>query len=133
VPEESAGSWLLTPRIGLAKVIYVDDDAPLLGDGQSWETAFRFLQEGLAFAVAGDEIRAAQGVYRPVSRSGSFKPFAGGMLVGGYAGAGSVNPNTRDFKLYRTILSGDLKEDDTPITDPCELNKAPGRDDNCYR
>ncbi len=33
-------------------VFYVDDDAPLGGDGLSWETAFRFLQDGLSVAAA---------------------------------------------------------------------------------
>ncbi len=33
-------------------ILYVDDDAPLGGDGQSWETAYRFLQDGLSVAAA---------------------------------------------------------------------------------
>src|SRR5262245_51916393 len=33
-----------------ALVIYVDDDAPANGDGLTWDTAFRFLQDAIAFA-----------------------------------------------------------------------------------
>ena len=47
-----------------AQTIYVDDGAPLGGDGTSWGTAFTYLQDALAAAAAGDEIRVAQGVYR---------------------------------------------------------------------
>lgn len=30
-----------------ADTLYVDDDAPLGGDGTSWDTAYRFLQDAL--------------------------------------------------------------------------------------
>lgn len=73
-------------------IIYVDDDAPLGGDGRSWETAYRYLQDALtprssssaeavedrnavgalphSNAVGAEleekvEIRVAQGIYRP--------------------------------------------------------------------
>jgi hypothetical protein len=48
-------------------VLYVDDDAPPAGDGLSWATAYRFLQDALADAAGGGvaEIRVAQGVYTP--------------------------------------------------------------------
>ena len=35
-----------------ANVLFVDDDAPLGGDGQTWGTAYRFLQDAL-FDAAG--------------------------------------------------------------------------------
>ncbi len=37
-------------------VLYVDDDADLGGDGLSWDTAYRFLQDALADAAASGEI-----------------------------------------------------------------------------
>ncbi len=55
--------------IAQADTIYVDDDAPLSGDGFTWATAYRYLQDALE--VAADplnsiwEIRVAQGIYRP--------------------------------------------------------------------
>ncbi len=54
--------------IAHAQIRYVDDDAPLLGDGLSWDTAYRFLQDALAEAAGNpaiDEIRVAQGIYKP--------------------------------------------------------------------
>ena len=47
--------------------IYVDDDALTGGDGASWDTAYRFLQDGLAAAPGGgiSEIHIAQGTYKP--------------------------------------------------------------------
>ena len=46
-------------------ILYVDDDAPLGGDGLSWDTAYRFLQDALATASDSTEIRVAQGAYQP--------------------------------------------------------------------
>jgi len=48
-------------------VLFVDDDAPAAGDGLSWSTAYRFLQDALADAAGsgGAEIRIAQGTYFP--------------------------------------------------------------------
>ena len=48
-----------------AAIIYVDTDIDAAHDGQSWQTAFHNLQNALAIAVSGDEIRVAQGSYRP--------------------------------------------------------------------
>ncbi len=46
-------------------VLYVDDDAPPGGDGTSWNTAYRFLQDALTDACGGGiaEIRVGQGTY----------------------------------------------------------------------
>ena len=44
---------------------YVDDDAPLGGNGLSWDTAFKYLQDALEVATAGDGIRVAGGTYKP--------------------------------------------------------------------
>jgi predicted outer membrane repeat protein len=49
-----------------ADVLYVDDDAPLGGDGSDWDMAYRFLQDALVYAAGDpevDEIRVAQGIY----------------------------------------------------------------------
>jgi hypothetical protein len=51
-----------------AAVLYVDDDAPPGGNGSSWQTAFRHLQDALTAAATAEkplEIRVAQGVYKP--------------------------------------------------------------------
>jgi len=108
-------------------VLYVDDDAPPEGDGLSWETAYRFLQDALVAAEPGsgvEEIRVAQGVYQPDrfewapdglgDRDLSFKPAGDVVMAGGYAGYGAPDPDARDIELYETILSGDLLGDDGP-------------------
>jgi len=46
-------------------VRYVDDDAAPDGDGLTWATAHRFLQDALAGVADGTEIRVAQGEYKP--------------------------------------------------------------------
>jgi hypothetical protein len=110
-----------------ADVIYVDDDAPPGGNGSSWPTAFRCVQDALAAALPGAEIRVAQGTYRPDQsetgvvtpgdRQASFQLPAGVAVYGGYRGCpggdcNAADPNDRDVDLYATILSGDLLGND---------------------
>jgi len=123
-------------------IIYVDDDAQAGGDGRSWATAYRYLQDALADARAADtpvEIRIAQGTYRPDQVTDQtwwrmwFELTSGVALKGGYAGVGAsvqVDPNVRDIALYETILSGDLAGNDVEVDDPCDLEKEPTRADN---
>ena len=106
--------------------LYVDDDAPAGGDGTSWDTAYRFLQDGLADASGGGvtEIRVAQGTYKPDrdetnpdgtgDREATFQLINGMALMGGYAGLGAKDPDARDIELYETVLSGDLLGNDGP-------------------
>ncbi len=108
-------------------ILYVDDDAQPGGDGQSWATAYTFLQDALGFAVGQGgvaEIRVAQGTYKPdrrdaapegtASRAATFQLVNGVSLMGGYAGVGATDPDERDPELYVSILSGDLLGDDGP-------------------
>ena len=107
-----------------ADTLFVDDDAPLGGDGLRWNTAYQLLQDALAAAVAGTEIRVAQGIYKPDQdeagivtpgdREATFQLISGVAIVGGYAGIGAANPDTQDVELYEAILSGDLSGDDGP-------------------
>ncbi|MHC4804163.1 MAG: right-handed parallel beta-helix repeat-containing protein, partial [Planctomycetota bacterium] len=120
---------LITTAIQARTVLYVDDDAPAAGDGLTWSTACRFLQDALAGAGAGTEIRVAQGTYQPDrseaspggtgDREATFQLVNGVALVGGFAGLGAPDPDERAVDLYETILSGD-------IADPVYLN------DNTY-
>ncbi|MCH7847246.1 MAG: hypothetical protein IIB53_02675 [Planctomycetes bacterium] len=107
-------------------VLYVDDDAPQGGDGTTWGTAYRFLQDALADASGGGvtEVRVGQGTYKPDrdeanpsgtgDREVAFQLLDGVALMGSYAGIGADDPDVRDFELYETILSGDLAGDDGP-------------------
>ena len=105
-------------------ILYVDDDAPPGGDGTTWSTAFGCIQTALTAAQPDDEIRVAQGTYRPDEdtanpngtgdRTSAFSLVDGISLYGGYAGLGAPEPDVRDPQVYLTILSGDLNEDDAP-------------------
>ena len=64
--------WLVVSVVLLAaggtaagRIIHVDDDANVGGDGQTWGTAYKYLQDGLSAAGGGDEIWVAEGRYKP--------------------------------------------------------------------
>jgi len=127
------------------KVIYVDDDANAPGDGSSWETAYKFLQDALADAESAEkpvEIRVAQGIYRPdqgvasspwaVPRQASFRLLDQVMIRGGFAGPGAPDPNARDVERFATVLSGDLAGNDVDLADPLEAQEDASRAENCY-
>ncbi len=107
-------------------IVYVDDDAVPAGDGTSWETAFRFLRDGLDAAAKGgvSEVRVGEGVQVPdrnettpggtQDRQDTFLLANGVVVRGGYAGIGAPDPNARDVAKFRTILSGDLLGNDGP-------------------
>jgi len=120
-----AAVTVLAVSTAQADTIYVDDDAPLGGNGLSWETAFRFLQDALVTAALGDEIHVGQGIYKPDQdeagnvmpgdRAAHFPILNGVSVMGGYAGYGHPEPNDRDADLYETTLSGDLLGNDTGL------------------
>lgn len=98
-------------------IIFVDDDAPgATHDGTTWCTALTDLQEALALAPPGSQVRVAQGTYTPTSPGGvriaTFQLPAGVAVIGGYAGCGAPDPDARDPELTPSILSGDLNGDD---------------------
>jgi predicted outer membrane repeat protein len=128
---------------GLGKTTYVDDDANAPGDGTSWQTAYRYLQDALTDAKAAEkpvEVRVAQGVYRPDrssihpegtgDRDASFHLLDGVAIRGGFAGVAGADPNTRDVVLYETVLSGDLAGDDVPVFETRDLLTEPTRAEN---
>ena len=109
-------------------VLHVDDDAPAGGDGSTWATAYRHVQDALAQASKPgaliEEIRVAGGVYRPDrsaadpagtgDRAATFELEVGVVLRGGYAGLEDPDSDTRDVMRYETVLTGDLAGDDDP-------------------
>ena len=102
----------LQPRRFLsATTIDVDDSARAGGDGSSRLTPLNDLQAALLLATSGSEIHVAQGTYKPTAwsdRSVSFDLTSGVSVLGGYAGFGAANPDTRDVSAYLTTLSGDI-------------------------
>ncbi len=123
-----------------ARIIYVDDDANAPGDGRSWQTAYKYLQDALADASDGDEVHVAQGIYTPDrgatvttgDRKAAFRWNRAVIVRGGYAGLGEPDPNERDISRYQTILSGDLSANDVDVNDPCDLLTHPSRAENSY-
>jgi hypothetical protein len=115
-------------QAGPRQPLFVDDDAPPGGDGSNWANAYNRLQEALAAAWIVDEIRVAQGIYKPyipappppmgtsneqaatagIGRAATFQLKYRVTVKGGYAGFGEPDPHARDIQLYETILSGDI-------------------------
>jgi hypothetical protein len=101
----------LESRLLLARTLYVDINSQgATQDGASWSSAYRDLQLALSAAIAGDQIHVADGVYKPSigSAGPTFSLKNGVALMGGYAGFGSANPDSRDVVGMPTILSGDV-------------------------
>jgi len=123
-------------------IIYVDADANGTNDGSCWADAFNYLQDALATAWSGDEIRVAEGIYTPDSnsrdpngsgdRTATFQLISGVILKGGFAGFGEPDPNARDIEEYETILSGDLDGNDVDVNDLYDLLDEPTRAENSY-
>ncbi len=120
--------------------IYVDKRATGTKSGSSWKNAFVSLQDALDAAQVGNEIRIAQGMYKPdvgtnvlaEDRIASFELKSGIALKGGYAGIVYTDPNARDIAAYETILSGDLKGNDRAVSESYDLYSDITRIDNSF-
>lgn len=102
-------------------VLYVDQNAPPSGDGLSWATAYRDLQQALADAAVDTgvvTILVAEGTYLPDGGGGnpnSASILRSGLeLVGGFPGGGADTP---DPGSHPTVLSGDLLQNDPDRSD----------------
>ncbi|MFN7115274.1 MAG: hypothetical protein ACK4TA_00655, partial [Saprospiraceae bacterium] len=109
-----------TPRL------YVDAAKPDGGDGLSWATAFNKLQDALDLACncnigTKPDIWVAQGTYYPDEginqtdndRSSTFQLCNNVKLYGGFQGiADDDDLSDADPAKYKTILSGDLQQND---------------------
>ncbi len=132
---------LVVPASAVGRTIYVDDDAYGANEGSSWADAYWFLQDALAAAQGGDEIRVAQGIYKPDEdtanpggtgdQTATFQLKNGVAIYGGFAG-GEISRDQRDAVTNVTILSGDLAGNDVPVADPCDLLDEPKRAENSY-
>ena len=122
----SLAALLLFTRLATGQVIYVDDDANGLDNGSSWANAYHYLQDALAAAGSGDEIRIAQGTYKPDQgigvtpgvREATFQLKYGVAIYCGFAGTETALAQ-RNVQNNVTILSGDIGVADDP-------------NDNCY-
>ncbi len=122
---------------GVVGVRYVNAAATDRGDGTTWATAFRDLQDAIDGAGAGIQIWVAEGTYEPdfnVStgahdgdRTRSFVLASGVSILGGFPAPSASNPNPtpaqRNPSVYETILSGDLSGDDNGFANMGENSK----------
>ncbi len=116
-----AAATVLAASASGGTVLRVDDDAAPSGDGLTWGSAFRFLQDALAAAGPGTEIRVAGGTYTPDAdeagnvtpgdRAATFQLASGVSLRGGYAGIGAPDPDARDIAVHESVLSGEIGAD----------------------
>lgn len=122
------GAALLFSVDARGATILVNDDAAPGGDGQTWATAYRYLQDALeaarASAGAVTDIWIAEGVYKPDQgehqipgdRAASFSVHAGLHLYGGFAGHEdpiTFDPALRNLAQNVTVLDGDLLGNDS--------------------
>ncbi|MBN2473340.1 MAG: right-handed parallel beta-helix repeat-containing protein [Pirellulales bacterium] len=117
---------------------YVDDSAVGgANNGTSWQDAFTELQEALWAAESGDEIRVAQGLYRPDwngllhtnDRNATFRLDGGVEIRGGYAGCAGEDPDARDVAAYATILSGEIGDAGQTTDNSCHVVTGSGTDE----
>jgi hypothetical protein len=106
---------LVMACISTGRTIYVDADATGANNGSSWADAYNYLQDALAVANSGYEIRVAEGIYKPDQGAGitqgdrhaTFQLKSDVALYGGFVGC-ETSCDQRDWTTYETILSGDI-------------------------
>ena len=101
----------------IPNIIYVNSNATIGGNGNSWETAFKYLQDALDVTTSrnGDQVWIAQGTYYPddganVTEGDRFASFMikdQVALYGGFIG-NETELAQRDWESYPTILSGEI-------------------------
>ena len=101
----------------IALVRYVDASRPDdSGDGLSWATAHKSLNNALNASASGDQIWVATGTYKPTTsltdREASFRMKEGVEIYGGFT-SGQMNLSNRDPSTNGTVLSGDIDGDGT--------------------
>lgn len=113
----------------VGRIIYVDAEASVEGDGTTWGMAYRSLQDALDDAEKSDEIWVTTGIYKPTRKFGGssdrhkgYQIRNGVAIYGGFAGSENSR-GQRDWQAHETILSGDLNGDDVGFANNGE---------NCY-
>lgn len=97
-------------------ILYVKAIASGTNGGQSWQNAFPALYQALynAETCGKKEIWVAEGNYYPTStenQSISFLPVSGTRMYGGFRGVNETSIRERNINEYRSILNGDLAEE----------------------
>jgi len=110
-------------------ILYVDDTAVGIANGNDWTNAYPDLQNALSRAVFGSQIWVAEGVYVPGnSEEDTFQLKTGVEVYGGFEGLPGTEDDfgVRDPEAFLTILSGDIDGDDITnakavVTDPANI------------
>jgi autotransporter family porin len=92
-------------------VIYVRSDVASNGEGSSWDSTYKNLQQAMDHAFsAGADVWVKSGTYKPtetLNRETSFILREGVKVYGGFKGD-ETSLDRRDYKNNETILTGDL-------------------------
>jgi predicted outer membrane repeat protein len=103
-------------------VRYVDQRAVIAGDGLSWNSAYRELQDALQVAEP-CQIWVTNGIYKPTDsptgRTATFRLMNNISIYGGFAGT-ETDPSQRVFgdrSNTLTVLSGDIDNNDITTSD----------------
>ncbi len=107
------------------KIIFVNVAASGTGDGTSWSNAYSSLNSALESKIADDatetlpvQIVVAKGIYKPRStlstlgRNATFQLISNVKVYGGFDVA-DASLSERNWRVNKTILSGDIGGDDT--------------------
>ena len=100
-----------TVRAGGGVIYTKSDGSSSSSCGDTWENACT-LQTALSKAISGNEIWVKAGVYYPgINRADTFTLKNGVVILGGFSGMES-DRNQRDWQNNKTILSGDIDQND---------------------
>lgn len=103
--------------------VYVDAQATGAGNGRDWPDAFTSIPAARAALGPGTGLLLAGGTYRvsddPEGDDQALIVFPGMLVQGGFAGntPDPIGPFNYDPQLYRTLLTGDLANDDGDLLD----------------
>ena len=105
---------LLVSPIATNAIVYVHAGATGANDGTSWTNAFDDLSTALSVSPGFSEIWIAEGVYRPSGGANASFVLTNGMRLYGGFQYGDTAIADRDWLHHRTVLNGDIDDDDAP-------------------
>ena len=130
------------PYLNTGSILYVDVNAIGANTGLSWSDAFASLQTALDYAISGNQIWVAKGIYKPSydhelgggSLYYHFRMIEGVEIYGGFTGTETSVDERIDFgvgEANETILSGDFYGDDV-VTGIGDTLTFSNNNENCY-
>lgn len=100
------------------RIVRYDSAAADGGDGESWATAMNDFGAAIdKAALWTGEVWVKKGIHKPAATASKFFAIASNVAIkGGFAGVEGETDADRDIERNRSILSGDLKDDDVWTT-----------------